>query len=184
VIFLASPATAAGCWEDLATTTAEMTVTGKFEATMSCMAELAAKVEQLEATQPVPSMGKHEKTRAVVAFYADKGQQACPDEWSLYVEAKDRMIVGAGALYQYPGETGGEEQVTLTETQMPSHKHSFSGTEVITGGWGEQAVRPVAVGGTQASGRYTPQGAISQTGGGKSHPNMPPYIALYFCKKD
>ena len=189
VIFLTSPATATGCWEDLATATAEMTVTEKFDATMNCMAELAAKVEKLDAIQPVPSIGKHEKTRAVVAFYADKGQQACPDEWSLYVEAKDRMIVGAGTLYQYPGATGGEPEVTLTKQQMPTHDHRFryffSNKEGNKETFDPEQ-SPRARTGLNTNNRWTApeSGGVLMAGGSRPHNNMPPYIALYFCKKD
>ncbi len=153
VIFLAAPATAAGCWEGLATTTAEMTVTEKFEATMNCMAEQG---QQIEAINGLFS-------DAVLAFNRSETQPACPRGWSLFREAGGRLIVGAGqhenhGLSEYPSfkddpndATGGAENVAVTVAQMPTHRHSFSGTGVTTGGWGGQGVMPVAVGGTQAS---------------------------------
>ena len=39
----------------------------------------------------------------------------------------DRFVVGAGAAYS-PGASGGANSVTLTESQIPSHNHSFSGS--------------------------------------------------------
>lgn len=38
---------------------------------------------------------------------------------------RDRFVVGAGGTYNV-GDTGGAKDVTLTEAQMPSHKHSGS----------------------------------------------------------
>lgn len=39
---------------------------------------------------------------------------------------RDRFIVGAGGSYS-PGSTGGNNSVTLTKSQMPSHKHDGDG---------------------------------------------------------
>lgn len=47
------------------------------------------------------------------------GQNGTPD-------LRDRFIVGAGSSYD-PGDTGGSDSVTLTESQIPSHSHG-SGT--------------------------------------------------------
>ena len=42
-------------------------------------------------------------------------------------DLRDRFIVGAGSAYSV-NNTGGANSVTLTEAQMPSHNHSFSGS--------------------------------------------------------
>ena len=48
------------------------------------------------------------------------GQNGTPD-------LRDRFIVGAGSAYAI-NNTGGANSVTLTESQIPSHNHSFSGS--------------------------------------------------------
>ena len=48
------------------------------------------------------------------------GQNGTPD-------LRDRFIVGAGSAYSV-NNTGGANSVTLTESQIPSHNHSFSGS--------------------------------------------------------
>jgi len=40
-------------------------------------------------------------------------------------DLRNRFVVGAGDTYS-PDDTGGEDSVTLTESQMPSHSHSGS----------------------------------------------------------
>ena len=162
------------------------------------LAEALARLEALEAdTHPEPEIPRIPKD-AVVAFDTP---DTCPEGWSHFAEGQSRAIMGAGSgagfttgmavdegrnpltEYKYR-QHGGRELVTLTKEQMPHHSHSFSGTSVESGGWGGQGVRPVAVGGSQLAGLFTPEGQIAPAGGNLAHPNMPPYIALYFCKKD
>lgn len=171
----------------------------------ACVSKLSAdlgaaltRLEALESTaHSIPEIRLIPKG-AVLAFDTP---DVCPEGWSPFKEGQSRAIIGAGSgagfttgmavdegrnpltEYKYR-QHGGRELVTLTKEQMPYHSHSFSGTSVNSGGWGGQGVRPVAVGGTQLSGRFTPEGQISPAGGNLAHPNMPPYIALYFCKKN
>ena len=42
-------------------------------------------------------------------------------------DLRDRFIVGAGSAYSV-NNTGGANSVTLTESQIPSHNHTFSGS--------------------------------------------------------
>ena len=88
-------------------------------------------------------------------------------------------------------DIGGSESVRLTGPQMPIHKHQGSrilpshrvlqnddvetGRSVVNTGHHDRHVE-VAPGGIPVN--------ISQAGGDEPHPNMPPYIALYFCKKN
>lgn len=44
----------------------------------------------------------------------------------------DRFVVGAGSNYSV-GDSGGENSVTLTEAQMPSHTHSINGSTTSAG---------------------------------------------------
>lgn len=86
--------------------------------------------------------------------------------------------------------TGGEPEVTLSVDEMPRHSHSFTGTPIRAGGWGGNVTHPVGVGDHVTHLTYVPSGTIGHAGGdpgtGQTNPhnNMPPYIALYYCKKD
>lgn len=134
---------------------------------------------------------------AVVAFDRDV---ACPAGWSIFEPAISRVIVGAVAgrsataptkdengraltAHQYRAD-GGEEAHALKAPEMPAHTHKFTSTAVTRGGWGGQATRTFAVGGSENGGDFAIKGTISSTGEGLAHNNMPPYIALYFCKKE
>ncbi len=100
-------------------------------------------------------------------------------EWE---QIKDRFLLSAGDTYQ-GGSTGGEATVKLTSDQIPSHTHfhvisdkengiditeatgvKLDSTEVTTKGWEDSSI-------------------IRNTGGGKSHNNMPPYLTVYMWKR-
>ncbi len=146
------------------------------------LSQLSASVTQ---TNAVPAKGEHENTRAIVAYYSDKGEKRCPAGWSPFEEAKERFIVGASAegLYPVVGSIGGEAEVTLTEPQMPRHSHPLKkeyGWDV-NGNGGAWRID---------SGDGAPWGDrkgvldTHERGGDQPHNNIPPYIALYFCKQD
>lgn len=115
--------------------------------------------------------------------------EGCPAGWEDFSEANGRMIVGAqrGFSKLQPPTTrlyrdiGGEEQVTLTVPQMPRHRH---GLETVLD---NKPLPPPT-----SSNRHVPiAGPYNSAyrrdfyeGADQPHPNMPPYIALYFCKKD
>ena len=99
------------------------------------------------------------------------GQNGTPD-------LRDRFIVGAGSAYSV-GNTGGQNSVTLTTAQMPSHKHSTSVDNTT--------LFPAAGGVTfnyGGAGQYPGTTfTMSNEGGGQSHENRPPYYALMFIVK-
>ncbi len=111
----------------------------------------------------------------VAAFDRPAG---CPTGWvDLGSELRGRTIVGAvrGSNDTYGfRRTGGSETHTLTKDEMPNHQHSM-GVFIRGegGGSGYSYTRP-------ANGHGDP---TSAAGGGQPHNNMPPYIALYICKK-
>lgn len=119
---------------------------------------------------------------------------ACPVGWSLFRDAGGRVIIGAGAhenndrngrrLNAYrafsddPDDaTGGAETHTLTVEEMPKHSHEMKGlyTREAQG----KSTNRVNYSNSQSAGWRT-----SEEGSGRAHNNMPPYIALYFCKKE
>lgn len=86
-------------------------------------------------------------------------------------DLRDKMVLGAGGN-QVVGDTGGEADVTLTESQMPSHKHDM-GIALITGG----GLEPLLV--------YSEELILGKdtgdTGGDGSHNNVPPFLTLLPC---
>ena len=139
---------------------------------------------------------------AVVAFDLPN---SCPGGWSQMQDLDGRVIVGAQAVrtaaFGYRA-IGGEEEHTLTVDEMPSHMHDV-GSLTIEGnsnyihrageGITVLAGLPYKFGlfsspetGVANFGSHTHPivGEVAPTGGVSAHNNMPPYIALYFCKKD
>ena len=136
---------------------------------------------------------------AVVAFHWDDlTPEKCPDGWEPFKQVRGRVIVGAGKSEENPplsehpfNQIGGTERHKLALEEMPEHTHSviakyetrtvkewgFS----VSGGEGS-SLR------IDADDRAPWEGIkgtlIADTAGkGDSHNNMPPFIALYFCKK-
>ncbi|MEM9138248.1 MAG: hypothetical protein AAGB15_00330 [Pseudomonadota bacterium] len=129
---------------------------------------------------------------------------SCPAGWQPFSEGQSRMIVGA----KFPGvsvsgrmgrnengtplveysyrEHGGLERVTLTPAQMPTHAHpgsTFDDGRVLTH---ERPETFTAQSGRDYNMRWVENGsiAVAPEGGGASHNNMPPYLALFLCRKD
>ena len=77
------------------------------------------------------------------------------------------------------GDTGGDETVTLTTAQIPSHKHTtnIDGGHVIPGNGGSSY--PYGGAGTYASTVFS----MNNTGGGGAHENRPPFYALCYIMK-
>lgn len=124
--------------------------------------------------------------RGAVLIFDDPS--GCPEKWiNMGEEWRGHvavMAVGdANDTYAF-GRTGGAEKHKLTEAEMPSHSHRFRGQPIATGGWGGTVTHPIGVGDQAIWKEYVPSGTIDPTGGDQAHNNMPPYIALYYCKKE
>jgi microcystin-dependent protein len=123
-------------------------------------------------------------------------------------DLRDKFIVGAGSTYGV-GDTGGANSVTLTESQMPSHNHTFSGSNThshdykgIRGDDSDDDGFKAAVNRNDSTANIT-RSASAQDGvqnatitisgdtgnkGGtngvtQSHENRPPYYALSYIMK-
>ena len=88
-----------------------------------------------------------------------------------------RVPVGAGSGWNR-GDRGGDEEVVLTEAQIPAHSHQYGpiirhgvidvttvndGLRAVMNPWGDRLTE--------------------ETGGGEAHPNMPPYLILHYIIK-
>ena len=117
-------------------------------------------------------------------------------------DLRNRFLVGAGSNYAL-GDTGGEDQVTLSGTQIGNHYHAF-GSYDSNNGWfvrlPSYATFPMPPGSGRAwwngkgdwrgfKGPFATQSldlvtslAIS-TAAQEAHENRPPYYALYYIMK-
>ena len=82
---------------------------------------------------------------------------------------------GPGLTPRTLGQRSGAEQVTLEESQIPSHAHAapFSDGPGGIGGAYERL--------TPAGGATDQQVLTGATGGGQAHDNMPPFLAVNHC---
>lgn len=125
---------------------------------------------------------------------------------------KDRFLLGAGDMYSL-GNTGGESQHTLLQSELPSHTHDVSGNTLSNGAHTHQVRGGANVSSSGKAGlesyasHYSSWRTISSsnsngnpalsagehthsisltsssTGGGNAHNNMPPYIAVNIWKR-
>lgn len=98
--------------------------------------------------------------------------------WEIDTAPEARFLLVAGSLPSgttiIPGTTGGEEKVTLTTAQLPSHTHTYTG-KGDTGAGGD--------GGAAWVGDGNSSNVSGATGDGESHNNMPPYYGCYVIKR-
>jgi len=121
---------------------------------------------------------------------------ALPGQWSTFTEGTGRFIVGAGdethraygtwdlALPQGGVQPvaistyvvlakGGEEKHQLSVAEIPSHSHEYNNESGIDGNRSGQQDATYRRIGSQTS----------AVGGDQPHNNLPPFVALYLCRK-
>lgn len=96
---------------------------------------------------------------------------------------------GPGLSLRDLGETGGEQAVTLLQTEMPSHTHGLSGssnpadlTTVAGNVWASGSQRGQVVYSDAGPASQVPMSAqaMGVVGGSQPHNNLPPYLGLTF----
>ncbi len=116
-----------------------------------------------------------------------------PDGWALCdgnnntPNLSGRFIVGyqnGNTDYGQVGNTGGQNQVTLTINQMPAHNHDLKDGQ---GGDNTGSIKgdnsPNLSGQDRARDWYNSTNLMKNTGGGQPHENRPAYFVLAFIMK-
>lgn len=120
---------------------------------------------------PIP---KH----AVIAVDID----GCPPGWQPFEAAAGRLIIGAGKggplTNRKYRDVGGAENHELTIEEMPAHAHSYELIKDKSRG-GQKGTQTVVI-----TNRLEGEAKTEDVGGSRSHNNMPPFIVLYYCKKE
>jgi microcystin-dependent protein len=105
-------------------------------------------------------------------------------------DLRGRVAVSSGqadGLSAYEtGQVGGVESVTLTEDEMPTHRHrvSVNNASSDSGKPNNRFLGRVSGGTAYAgtsNGKTLNPGAIAGSGGGQPHENRPPHLALNYC---
>ncbi|MER9964968.1 hypothetical protein NKJ72_29420 [Mesorhizobium sp. M0045] len=116
---------------------------------------------------------------AVMAF----NLESCPDGWQLFQPLVGRFALGAGAdvtrrlTDRKFGDSGGEEQHTLTVAESPQQEVEIAGVA------NQSSVDRYNAGGrnywviTRGSEKFR------TNGGGQPHNNMPPFHSLTYCER-
>lgn len=91
---------------------------------------------------------------------------------------EDRFLVGTGTSFS-AGDTGGENEHTLTVNEMPKHNHTYNSNFTVQSdeGNGNSGI-PMNL---SSWGNYRPAHwfTIQPMGGSEPHNNLPPYYAVH-----
>ena len=91
---------------------------------------------------------------------------------------------GPGLTNHRLGSKGGQETVTLTTSEMPSHDHAFNASNDIAtiheAAGKVFAVAPANFYEDQERNVNLNTGSITNTGGNRSHNNIMPYLCIHF----
>ena len=143
----------------------------------------------------------------IVMWYPINGSTTAPAGWKICdgtdstPDLRGRFIVGVGKSSD--GETtyklkdaGGEEKVTLSKDEMPSHTHQITGTNDVQVMSHDTYTRNISAGdGTvtiydrnrdarsDEERRLKNNISLKETGNSQPHENRPPYYALYYIIK-
>lgn len=100
-------------------------------------------------------------------------------------DLRGRVAIHMGSGFTI-GQSAGEETVTLTVNQIPSHTHSASGSASLsntaspTAAYWAPRSRTLLFS-TASSLVQMNAGALANTGGGQPHDNMKPFLALHYA---
>lgn len=191
-IALLSPAQAQEC--DIQDITKASHATRASKANFTCIvAKLAATLSRLETIEA--ETAPFRRAKGIVAAFDRSEEDACPKGWKIFKPAGGRFIVGAGVntnsdqagneLTDHPSRlddkikaVGGAEKHTLTVAEMPSHDHRGNNVGTSANRGATNMLHP-----WDSGTKGEPSQGVEPSGGNQPHNNMPPYIALFYCKK-
>ena len=105
-----------------------------------------------------------------------------------WVRLEDRFLLGAGSYSTTNGNEGGAATHTLTEAELPNHRHYIRySSDGSSNNWalGYLYMSEGADGNHSSHTDGTPKRVYSDTAGGDAaHNNMPPYLAVYMWKRE
>ncbi len=108
----------------------------------------------------------------------DAVQAVLAGTWERFGQGK--VLVGVDpndSDFNASSKTGGAKTVTLTTDQIPSHHHSTTAA-------GTRGKAQAQTSGTSGYAWNADSGSVTgNTGGGKAHQNMPPYITVYMYRR-
>lgn len=94
-----------------------------------------------------------------------------------------KFLLGSSSTHK-AGSTGGEENHTLTVGEMPKHTHlMYSGNSGGPEQWEPDGGSYLVDSVTQNKSTWWAPLGMNYAGGGASHNNMPPYLAVYMWKR-
>jgi len=121
-----------------------------------------------------PPGGDLSKNPVPVGWHVCDGTQDTPDLRGRFIRGYD-----PGRSNNIIGSTGGEEQVTLSLEQIPSHTHGISQALVgVPSGWAKYGD-----GGEQATTVDNTGSAGGKDGITQPHDNLPPFYVLVYIMK-
>jgi hypothetical protein len=112
-----------------------------------------------------------------IYFSMDSTDPAVKLGFGSWEQIQGRFLVGVSSETEFnaPGKTGGAKTVSLTTSNLPSHRHSISDMSAgqITAGVGSKH-SVILPGGTMNT---------DYSGSGTAHNNLPPYFAVYIWRR-
>lgn len=144
----------------------------------SILRRIERRLETLE-TKEIPRRISLQDVYPVGSIYfsMDSTDPAVKLGFGSWEQIQGRFLVGVSSETEFnaPGKTGGAKTVSLTTSNLPSHRHSISDMSAgqITAGVGNQH-SVILQGGTMNT---------DYSGSGTAHNNLPPYFAVYVWRR-
>ena len=148
-------------------------------------AETRAKIDEAErkASSILEASALVIPKGAVVAFQLPE----CPDGWSPYEEAAGRTVIGVGEgddlTARALNEMGGAETVKLETKHMPAHSHFPESKDASFIVFLREKVGNMKSNPKEDS-WWNYDSKTREAGEDKPHENMPPFVALLYCRRE